>query len=170
VIFMSDGELIGRFDFDGNGTDEDVYLHQVITSADPQIAFGNRRFPSREETWAIYPQASWESENLKLNVVGTLSEASNFTILDQFDARINQTGSATENRADRRDRTNGVTATINSGGANFEDFSIALDIPETSLDLSGGGWAYQSTNGIQVRRNNNGVVNVFTIAGFAQGV
>jgi TonB-dependent receptor len=170
VTSPDDGELIGRFDFDGNGTDEDVYLHQVITSNDPQIAIGNRRFPSREETWAIYPQASWESENLRLNVVGTISEASNFTILDQFDARINQTGSATENRADRRDRTNGVVANINTGGANFEDFAISLDIPDTALDLSGGGWAYQSTNGIQVRRNNNGVVNVFTIAGFAQGV
>ena len=170
VTSPDDGRLIGNFDFDNNGTNEDIYLHQTITSDDPQIAFGNRRFPSREETWAIYPQATWENENLKLNVIGTISEASNFTILDQFDARINQTGSATENRADRRDRTNGVVATINSGAENFEDFAISLDIPETALDLSGGGWAFQSTNGIQVRRNNDGIVNVFTIAGFAQGV
>lgn len=171
VTSPDDGRLIGNFDFDGNGTNEDVYLHQTIVSEDPQIAFGNRRFPSREETWAIYPQATWETDNLKLNVIGTISEASNFTILDQFDARINQTGSATEIRPDRINRTNGVVATINTGGANFEDFSIALDIPETSLDLSGGGYAFQSTNGIQVRRlNDAGVVNVFTIAGFAQGV
>jgi TonB-dependent receptor len=170
VTSPDDGELIGTFDFDGNGTSEDVFLHQTITSFDPQVAFGNRRFPSREETWAIYPQATWETENLKLNVIGTVSEASNFTILDQFDARINQTGGATEVRPDRIDRTNGVVATINTGGDDVEDFSIALDIPEGALDLSGGGFAFQSTNGIQVRRNNNGLVNVFTIAGFAQGV
>jgi TonB-dependent receptor len=171
VTSPDDGRLIGNFDFDGNGTSEDVYLHQAITSNDPQVAFGNRRFPSLEETWAIYPQATWETENLRLNVIGTVSEASNFTILDQFDARINQTGSATESRPDRVDRTNGVVANIDSGADNFEDFSISLDIPETSLDLSGGNYAFQSTNGIQVRRlNDAGVVNVFTIAGFAQGV
>ncbi len=178
VTSPDDGRLIGNFDFDGNGTTEDIYLHQSITSADPQVAFGNRRFPSLEETWALYPQANWETENLKLNVTGTISEASNFTVLDQFDVRINQTGRNNEVRPGNIDRTNGVTATINSGGSNYEDFAIALDIPEGGIDLSGGNWAYQSTNGIQARRLNTNVpgafndtvVNVFTLAGFAQGV
>lgn len=173
-----DGRLIGNFDFDGNGTSEDIYLHQEITSADPQIVFGNRRFPSLEETWALYPQANWETENLKLNVTGTLSEAKNFTVLDQFDVRINQTGRNNESRPNNIDRTNGVVATINSGGSNYEDFAIALDIPLDGIELSGGNWAYQSTNGIQARRINDSVtgafndtaINVFTLAGFAQGV
>jgi TonB-dependent receptor len=170
VTSPDDGEFIGRFDFNRDGTDEDVFLHQVITSEDPQVAFGNRSFPSLERTWALYPQMTWENEDLKLNVIGTYSKARNRVTLDQFDTRINQTGRNTETRPGIRDRTNGVVATINSGGANVEDFSISLDIPDTALDLSGGNFAFTNPSGIQVQRDNNGVRNVFTIAGFAQGV
>jgi len=92
VTSPDDGQLIGTFDFDRNGTPEDVYLHQVITSDDPQVAFGNRRFPSLEETWALYPQMTWENEDLKLNLIGTYSKAKNRVILDQFDARLNHQG------------------------------------------------------------------------------
>lgn len=165
VTSPDDGQLIGTFDFDRNGTPEDVYLHQVITSDDPQVAFGNRRFPSLEETWALYPQMTWENEDLKLNLIGTYSKAKNRVILDQFDARLNHQGNPRATNS-----SNGVIATINSGGENVEDFSIALDIPEGALDISGGNWAYTNGSGIQVQRDNNGVRNVFTIAGFATGV
>lgn len=165
VTSPDDGQLIGNFDFNRDGTPEDVYLHQVITADDPQIAFGNRSFPSLERTWALYPQMTWENENLKLNVIGTYSEAKNRVILDQFDARINHQGNPRATNS-----SNGVIATINSGGADVDDFAISLDIPSDALDISGGNWAYTNGSGIQVQRDNNGVRNIFTIAGFAQGV
>ena len=159
------GELIGTFDFNRDGTNEDVYLYQEIEFEDPQVAYGNRRFPSFERTWALYPQATWESEDLKLNVIGTYSKAKNRAILDQFDVRLNHAGRNTATSGG-----NGVVGYINTGGANVEDFEISLDIPEGALDVSGGNWFYPNASGIQVQRNNNGVRNVFTIAGFANGV
>lgn len=172
VTSPDDGQFIGTFNFDRRGPrdgnfveNEDVYLHQNITAEDPQVAFGNRRFPSFERTWALYPQATWETESLKLNVIGTYSKARNRAILDQFDVRINQSGRPTDPSGG-----NGVVATINTGGENFEDFAIGLDIPEDALDLSGGNWFYPNGSGIQAQRDNNGVRNVFTIAGFANGV
>jgi TonB-dependent receptor len=165
VTSPDDGQLIGNFDFNRDGTNEDVYLHQVIDFDDPQVAFGNRSFPSLEETWALYPQLTWENENLKLNVIGTYSEAKNRVILDQFDARINHQGRPTATNT-----SNGVLGRIDTGGADVDDFSVSLNIPDDALDISGGNWFYPNGSGIQVQRNNNGVRNIFTIAGFAQGV
>ena len=159
------GELIGQFDFNRDGTNEDVYLYQQIEFEDPQVAYGNRRFPSFEKTWALYPQATWEKENLKLNVIGTYSKAKQRATLDQFDVRLNHAGRNTATSGG-----NGVVGYLNTGGANVEDFEISLDIPEGALDVSGGNWFYPNGSGIQVQRDNNGVRNVFTIAGFANGV
>ena len=165
VTSPDDGELIGTFDFNRDGTDEQVYLHRVIDFEDPQVAFGNRSFPSLEETWALYPQVTWENESLRLNAIGTYSKAKNRVILDQFDARINHQGRPTATNT-----SNGVTGRIDTGGVNVEDFSVSLDIPDGALDISGGDWFYPNGSGIQVQRDNNGVRNIFTIAGFASGV
>jgi len=66
ITSVSGPELVGNFDFDRNGTNEDVFLHRVIAFEDPQVVFGNRDNPEFNETYALYPQLNWENEKLTL--------------------------------------------------------------------------------------------------------
>lgn len=165
ITSVSGPELVGNFDFDRNGTNENVFLHRVINFEDPQVVFGNRDNPEFNETYALYPQLNWENEKFKVNITGTYSKSSANTIFSQFDTRILQTGGAT----DRSGRSNGVTGTLDTGGGDIRDFVFDLNIPEDTLRLGGGGFAITSGTGISAIRFEDGRRHQFTVAGFAQG-
>lgn len=165
ITSVSGPELVGNFDFDRNGTNEDVFLHRVINFEDPQVVFGNRDNPEFNETYALYPQLNWENEKFKVNVTGTYSKSAANTIFSQFDTRILQTGGA----GDRSGRSNGVTGTLDTGGGDIRDFVFDLNIPDDTLQLGGGGYAITSGTGISAIRFEDGRRHQFTVAGFAQG-
>lgn len=165
ITSVSGPELVGNFDFDRNGTSEDVYLHRVIAFEDPQVVFGNRNDESFNETYAFYPQLNWKNDRFKANLTGTYSESESSTIFNQFDTRILQTGGATSTNG----ASNGVTGILDTGGGDIRNIDFDLNIPEGTLQLGGGGFAITSGTGISAIRFNEGVRNQFTVAGFAQG-
>ncbi|WP_371397578.1 TonB-dependent receptor [Fretibacter rubidus] len=165
ITSVSGPELVGNFDFDQNGSNEDVFLHRVIDFEDPQVVFGNRDDESLNETYALYPQLNWENDNLKINVTGTYSKSKSNAIFNQFDTRILQTGGATSTNG----ASNGVTGTLDTGGSDIRDFDFDLNIPEGTLQLGGGGYAITSGTGISAIRFEDGRRHQFTVAGFAQG-
>lgn len=165
---VSGPELVGNFDFNGDGTSEDVFLHRVIEFDDPQVVYGNRDDESLNETYALYPQLNWENDKFKVNITGTYSKSESTTIFNQFDARILQTGGATSTSS----ATNGVTGILDTGGGDIRDFVLDLDIPDDALQLGGGGYAITSGTGLSAARFNDATVNnrnLFTVAGFANG-
>lgn len=168
ITSVSGPEFVGNFDFDRNGTSEDVFLHRVIEFDDPQVVYGNRDDESLNETYALYPQLNWENDKFKVNVIGTFSKSESATIFNQFDSRILQTGGATSTST----ATNGVTGFLDTGGGDIRDFVLDLDIPEDALQLGGGGYGLTSGTGLSAARFNDATVNnrnLFTVAGFAQG-
>ena len=168
ITSVSGPEFVGNFDFDRDGSPEDVFLHQVIAFDDPQVVYGNRDDESLNETYALYPQLNWENDNFKVNLIGTFSKSESTTIFNQFDARILQTGGATSTNG----ATNGVTGLLDTGGGDIRDFVLDLDIPADALQLGGGGYAITSSTGLSAARFNDATVNnrnLFTVAGFANG-
>ena len=168
ITSVSGPEFVGNFDFDRNGTPEDVFLHRVIEFDDPQVVYGNRDDESLNETYALYPQLNWENDKFKVNIIGTFSKSESTTLFNQFDARILQTGGATSTST----ATNGVTGFLDTGGGDIRDFVLDLDIPDDALQLGGGGYAITSGTGLSAARFNDADVNnrnLFTVAGFAQG-
>ena len=165
ITSVSGPELVGNFDFDRNGTNEDVFLHRVIAFEDPQVVFGNRDNPEFNETYALYPQLNWENEKFKVNITGTYSKSSANTIFSQFDTRILQTGGATSTNG----ASNGVTGTLDTGGGDIRDFVFDLNVPADTLRLDGGGFAITSGTGLSAIRFEDGRRHQFTVAGFAQG-
>lgn len=165
ITSVSGPELVGNFDFDRNGTNEDVFLHRVIDFEDPQVVFGNRDDQSLNETYALYPQLNWENDKFKVNVIGTYSKSESATIFNQFDTRILQTGGATSTNG----ATNGVTGTLDTGGGDIRDFVFDLNVPADTLRLDGGGYAITSGTGLSAIRFEDGRRHQFTVAGFAQG-
>ena len=168
ITSVSGPELVGNFDFDRNGTNEDVFLHRVIAFDDPQVVYGNRDDESLNETYALYPQLNWENENFKVNITGTYSKSESTTIFNQFDTRILQTGGATSTNG----ATNGVSGILDTGGGDIRDFVLDLDIPDDALQLAGGGYAITSSTGLSAVRFNDATINnrnLFTVAGFANG-
>lgn len=168
ITSVSGPEFVGNFDFDRNGTPEDVFLHRVIEFDDPQVVYGNRDDESLNETYALYPQLNWENDKFKVNIIGTFSKSESTTLFNQFDARILQTGGATSTST----ATNGVTGFLDTGGGDIRDFVLDLEIPDDALQLGGGGYAITSGTGLSAARFNDADVNnrnLFTVAGFAQG-
>jgi len=165
ITSISGPELVGNFDFDRNGTSEDVFLHRVIAFEDPQVVFGNRDNPEFNESYALYPQLNWENDKFKVNVTGTYSKSSANTIFSQFDTRILQTGGATSTNG----ASNGVTGTLDTGGGDIRDFVFDLNVPADTLRLDGGDFAITSGTGISAIRFEDGRRHQFTVAGFAQG-
>jgi len=117
ITSVSGPEFVGNFDFDRNGTPEDVFLHRVIEFDDPQVVYGNRDDESLNETYALYPQLNWENDKFKVNIIGTFSKSESTTLFNQFDARILQTGGATSTST----ATNGVTGFLDTGGGDIRD-------------------------------------------------
>ncbi|NNC37395.1 MAG: TonB-dependent receptor [Hyphomonadaceae bacterium] len=165
ITSVSGPELVGNFDFDRNGTNEDVFLHRVIDFEDPQVVWGNRDDESLNETYALYPQLDWENDKFKVNITGTYSKSESATIFNQFDTRILQTGGATSTSG----ASNGVTGTLDTGGGDIRNFVFDLNVPADTLRLDGGGYAITSGTGLSAIRFEDGRRHQFTVAGFAQG-
>ena len=172
VTSPDDGVFAGSFDLIGNdGILENVYLHQTIDFEDPQVAYGTRDVPLLSETFAIYPQLNWENDDFKVNLTGTFSKSENTTDFQQFDARIMQTAG----RSSSDTRSNGVTGRFVTPGLDLTNIDWDLNVPEGTLQLGGGDYAITSGTGLSAIRfepgvdGAQGIRNLFTVTGFAQG-
>lgn len=113
---------------------EPTYVLSHYAFDDPGVNIEDRRFPTSEEVYAIYPQFNYEGEDLKGRVIATLSEANNLRAQEQYRFGIRQVG----NTADIDD-SNGLTGFINTGLGNWDNFAFNYNLPDGALALRGDG-------------------------------
>ncbi len=95
---LSDPVDVGVVDFDENGTEENVFIVPRVLISDSQTAIENRSFPALDQSWAIYPQFSFENEDWRVNAIGTYSEALGRSSLNQYSLRVRFRGGSAATR------------------------------------------------------------------------
>lgn len=95
---LSEPINVGVVDFDENGTEENVYLVPRVLISDSQTAIENRSFPALDESWAVYPQFSFENDDWRVNAIGTYSEARGRASLNQYSLRVRFRGGGASTR------------------------------------------------------------------------
>ena len=95
---LSEPVNVGVVDFDENGTEENVFIVPRVLISDSQTAIENRTFPALDESWAVYPQFSFENEDWRVNAIGTYSEARGRSSLNQYSLRVRFRGGSSTTR------------------------------------------------------------------------
>lgn len=95
---LSEPVNVGVVDFDENGTEENVFIVPRVLISDSQTAIENRSFPALDESWAIYPQFSFENDDWRVNAIGTYSEARGRSSLNQYSLRVRFRGGGASTR------------------------------------------------------------------------
>jgi len=90
---------VGVVDFDENGTEENVFLVPRVFISDSQTAIENRRLPSDDEVWAIYPQFNFENDDWRVNAIGAYSKAEGRGALNQYSLRVRFRGGGASTRS-----------------------------------------------------------------------
>ena len=151
VTPRSDPTLTGRFDRGSDGTIENVYVVNRVLASDVQLPIGSRGMPSIDQSFAVYPQASFEFDRWNIDVIGTYSEALGTRDEYLFEHRIQPTtGRADVNNDGIDDITNGVNAVIDTGLGNYNNYFFDLTVPSRLL-TSVGPYAVSGGNGTQAR-------------------
>jgi TonB-dependent receptor len=155
VTPLSDPVFVGKFDRGSDGTVENVYVVNRIQASDLATPLGNRRFPSDDQSWAVYPQVNFNKDQWKIDLIGTFSKASGERLEYLYEHRIQpNTARQDLNNDGIDDQSNGIVATIDTGLGNYKNFLFDISIPSRLLTTSGpyaisGGNAIQARNGIR---------------------
>jgi TonB-dependent receptor len=142
VTPLSAARLAGVTDIDDDLVNENVYMVDRIQASDFQTIPGNRINPALDQSWAIYPQATWENDDWRVNVIGTYSKAIGEVRNIQLDVALRaRTSNANgfDNRIDANgdgldDRANGSTAIIDTGAGNWGEYLMDLDLPTALIN------------------------------------
>lgn len=151
VTPLSDPILTGQFDRGSDGTLENVYVVNRVLASDVQLPIGSRGMPSIDQSFALYPQASFEFDRWSIDVVGTYSEALGTRDEYLYEHRIQPTtGRADANNDGIDDISNGVNATIDTGLGNYRNYFFDLTVPSRLLTAVGP-YVVSAGNGTQAR-------------------
>lgn len=166
VTPLSKPVALGTFDRGSNGSIENVYLVNKIAASDFAIPIGNRGVPSLDESWAIYPQASFRNEGWAIDFVGTVSKAVGDRRELLYEQRIQpNTGRADVNRDGVDDAGNGAFATIDTGLGNYRNFLFDLRVPAALTSAGNGSYLVSAGNATQARNSVRPENVVFTASG-----
>lgn len=152
---LSDPVFVGKFDRGSDGTVENVYVVNKIQASDLATPLGNRRFPSDDKSWAVYPQINFNKDKWKIDLIGTFSKAAGERLEYLYEYRIQPiTARQDLNNDGIDDQSNGIVATIDTGLGNYKNFLFDINVPDRLLSTSGpytvsGGNAIQARNGIR---------------------
>lgn len=156
---LSNPVNVGVVDFDENGTEENVFIVPRVQISDSQSALENRSFPALDESWAIYPQFNFENDDWRVDVMGTYSEATGTSSLNQYSLRVrNRGGGATTRNPDANldgidDRGNNSLLILDQGLGDLGSIFVnnIIDPRLLELDQTRGSFRIEAGSGIGAR-------------------